>query len=76
MEGKDVLTIIALMLGPVIVAVFTLWCACTVGPPKAQTRNDRALVGASFLLNWRRNCKYAYLRPLGCMEPWETVEKG
>ena len=27
MEGKDVLTIIALMLGPVIVAVFTLWCA-------------------------------------------------
>ena len=27
MEGKDVLTMIALMLGPVIVAVFTLWCA-------------------------------------------------
>jgi hypothetical protein len=27
MEGKDVLTIIALMLGPVIVAVFALWCA-------------------------------------------------
>jgi hypothetical protein len=27
MEGKDVLTIIALMFGPVIVAVFTLWYA-------------------------------------------------
>jgi hypothetical protein len=27
MEGKDVLTIIALMFGPVIVAVFSVWCA-------------------------------------------------
>ena len=38
MEGKDVLTIIALMLGPVIVAVFTLWAPCTVGPPKARRK--------------------------------------
>jgi hypothetical protein len=27
METKDVVTIIALMLGPMIAAAFTLWCA-------------------------------------------------
>jgi hypothetical protein len=27
MEDKDVITIIALMLGPAIVAALTLWCA-------------------------------------------------
>ena len=42
MEGKDVLIIIALMLGPVIVAVFTYGAPCTVGPPK-----DGALLGGS-----------------------------
>ena len=37
MQDKDVVTIIGLMLGPIIVAAFTLRCAYTVAPPKAWT---------------------------------------
>jgi hypothetical protein len=73
MEGKDVLTIIALMLGPVIVAVFSLWCACTVGPPKRRRQDDRALAGASSFAQLAPQLQ-AYLRALPGAR--ETLEKG
>ena len=49
MEGKDVLTIIALMLGPVIVAVFTLWCAVHQLPmPAVLESNWNRIAGQHF----------------------------
>jgi hypothetical protein len=49
-------------------------CLARLGRLKRRRKMTEPWPGLLPLLNWRRNCKHAYLRALGAMEPWEWAK--